>query len=292
MSVALRRAPSRLWLAVVCMVTASLLFATMNALAKYLLVTPAASEISALQVVLCRYLSGTLFLVPILYWAKVIPRTPHNRKYALRSAFGASGAVLMFMAFQTMPLANATAIGFSAPIFTMLLAKIFLGERAGWLRWLAALVGFTGVIVIVGPDGNSFNSGALIAIASALCMGAEVVGIKWLSRLGDRPLVMLFMGNIFGAALVSPFVLPIWVWPELWQWPYLACTGLVAVVGQRLTLVAMAAADANFVAPLLYTTMAFSGLYGVLVFGEVPSWGLYIGMALILLSGLMLARSR
>ena len=292
MSVDLCRVPYRLWLAVVSMVTASLLFATMSALAKYILVTPADPEISALQVVMCRYLSGTLFLVPILYWAKVTPCTRHYKKYALRSAFGASGIGLMFMAFQTMPLANATAIGFSAPIFTMLLAIFFLDERAGWLRWMAAFIGFSGVVVIAGPDGDSFNTGALIAIASALCMGAEVVGIKWLSRLGDRPLVMLFMGNILGSALVSPFVLPIWVWPELWQWPFLACTGLVAVVGQRLTLVAMAAADANFVAPLLYTTMAFSGLYGILVFGEVPSWGLYIGMALILLSGLMLARSR
>ena len=122
--------------------------------------------------------------------------------------------------------------------------------------------------------------------------GAEDVGIKWLSHLGDRPLVMLFMGNILGAALVCPFVLPIWVWPEVWQWPFLACTGLVAIVGQRLTLSAMAAAEANFVAPVLYATMIFSGLYGVLVFGEMPSWGLYIGMTLILLSGLMLARSR
>ena len=104
--------------------------------------------------------------------------------------------------------------------------------------------------------------------------------------------MMLFMGNIMGAVLVSPLALPHWVWPEAWQWLCLAGTGLVAIMGQRLTLVAMTTADANFVAPLLYATMVFSGLYGVLVFGEVPGWGLYIGMALIVVSGVMLARSR
>lgn len=285
------RAPTSLWLAAAYMVAASFLFATMNALAKYILITPGGAEIGALQVTFCRYLSGTLFLLPVLYWARVVPRTRHPEKYALRAGFGTSCVVLMFLALQVMPLANATAIGFSAPIFTMILAILFLGERAGWLRWLAAFVGFTGVVVIAGPEGDIFNTGSLIAIASALCMGAEVAVLKWLSRLGDRPLVMLFMGNIMGAVLVSPLALADWVWPEAWQWLCLAGTGLVAIMGQRLTLVAMSTADANFVAPLLYATMVFSGLYGVLVFGEVPGWGLYIGMALIVVSGVLLARS-
>ena len=102
---------------------------------------------------------------------------------------------------------------------------------------------------------------------------------------------MLFMGNSLGAVLVGVFALPQWVWPEPWQWLPLAGTGLVAIVGQRLTLTAMQSADANVIAPLLYATMIFSGLYGVLLFGEVPGWGLYVGMGLIISSGVMLARS-
>ncbi len=163
----------------------------------------------------------------------------------------------MFLAFQVIPLANATAIGFSSPIFTMMLAVLFLGERAGWRRWLAALIGFTGVIAIAGPDGNILKSGSLIAVAAALCMGAEMAALKWVSRLGDRPIVMLFMGNILGAILVAVFALPQWTWPEPWQWFPLAGTGLVAIVGQRLTLTAMRSADANVIAPLLYATIIF-----------------------------------
>lgn len=286
-------APRRalLWRAAMYMVVASFLFATMNALAKYVLITPAGAVIGALQVTFCRYLSGTLFLLPVLFWDKVVPRTRHPGKYALRAGFGASSVVLMFLAFQVIPLANATAIGFSSPIFTMMLAVLFLGERAGWRRWLAALIGFTGVIAIAGPDGNILNTGSLIAVAAALCMGAEMAALKWVSRLGDRPIVMLFMGNILGAILVAAFALPQWTWPEPWQWFPLAGTGLVAIVGQRLTLTAMRSADANVIAPLLYATMIFSGLYGVLLFGEVPEWGLYVGMRLIISSGVMLARS-
>ena len=272
------------------MVVATFLFATMNALAKYVLTTPTGVEVGALQVTFCRYLSGTLFLLPVLYFAKVVPRTRHPEKYALRAGFGASSVVLMFLAFQVIPLANATAIGFSSPLFTMILAVLFLGERAGRRRWLAAMVGFAGVIAIAGPDGNILNPGSLIALAAALCMGAEVAALKWVSRLGDRPLVMLFMGNMLGAVLVGAFSLPQWVWPEPWQWLPLGGTGLVAIIGQRLTLTAMQSADANFVAPMLYATMVFSGLYGVLVFGEVPGWGLYIGMALIITSGVLLIR--
>ncbi|MDE0725458.1 MAG: DMT family transporter [Alphaproteobacteria bacterium] len=286
-------APRRalLWRAAMYMVVASFLFATMNALAKYVLITPAGAVIGALQVTFCRYLSGTLFLLPVLFWDKVVPRTRHPGKYALRAGFGASSVVLMILAFQFIPLANATAIGFSSPIFTMMLTVLFLGERAGWRRWLAALIGFTGVIAIAGPDGNILNTGSLIAVAAALCMGAEMAALKWVARLGDRPIVMLFMGNILGAILVAAFALPQWTWPEPWQWFPLAGTGLVAIVGQRLTLTAMRSADANVIAPLLYATMIFSGLYGVLLFGEVPGWGLYVGMGLIISSGVMLARS-
>ena len=163
----------------------------------------------------------------------------------------------MFLAFQVIPLANATAIGFSSPIFTMMLAVLFLGERAGWRRWLAALIGFTGVIAIAGPDGNILKSGSLIAVAAPLCMGAEMAALKWVSRLGDRPIVMLLMGNILGAILVAVFALPQWIWSEPWQWFPLAGTGLVAIVGQRLTLTAMRSADANVIAPLLYATIIF-----------------------------------
>ena len=280
-----------LWRAAALMVVATFLFATMNALAKYVLVTPGGPEIGALQVTFCRYLSGTIFLLPVLVWARVVPRTRHLEKYAVRAGFGASSVVLIFLAFQMIPLANATAIGFSSPIFTMILAVFLLGETAGWRRWLAALVGFAGVIAIAGPDGNILNQGSLIALAAALCMGAEVAALKWVTRLGDRPLVMLFMGNILGTVLVGVFAVPQWVWPEQWQWLPLVATGLVAIVGQRLTLIAMTSADANVVAPMLYATMIFSGLYGVLIFGELPGWGLYMGMGLIITSGVMLARS-
>ena len=118
------------------MVVASFLFATMNALAKYVLITPAGAVIGALQVTFCRYLSGTLFLLPGLFWAKVVPRTRHPGKYALRAGFDALSVVLMFLAFQVIPLANATAIGFSSPIFTMMLTVLFWargpGGAGGW----------------------------------------------------------------------------------------------------------------------------------------------------------------
>jgi drug/metabolite transporter (DMT)-like permease len=279
-----------LWRAALCMVVASALFATMNALAKYLLLPGEDPQIGVLQITFARFVFGTLFLLPILYSARIVPRTAHSLKYAFRAGAGAAGAALMFLAITQIPMANAVAISFSSPIFTMLLSIIFLGERANRFRWLAAAVGFAGVATIAGPDARIFGVASLIAVAAAVCMGAEVTAVKWLSNLGDRALVMLFFGNLYGALLTFAPALPAWVWPTPVQWLTLAAIALVVITGQRLVLQAMALADANFVAPLLYSTMLFSGLFGVLIFDEVPSLTLFLGMTMIVASGLLLAR--
>ena len=278
------------WRAALFIVVASALFATMNALAKYLLLPGTGPEIGVLQITFARYVFGTLFLLPILYSARIVPRTVHSVKYAFRAGTGAAGVALMFLAITHIPLANAVAISFSSPIFTMILSMLFLGESANRYRWLAAALGFAGVTAIAAPDASIFGLASLIAVAAALCMGAEVTTVKWLSNQGDRAIVMLFFGNMFGALLTFLPALPAWVWPEPLQWLSLAAIALVVIIGQRLVLHAMALAEANFVAPFMYSTMLFSGLFGVLLFDEMPSPALFLGMALIVASGVLLAR--
>lgn len=278
------------WRAAVYMLVASFLFSTMNAMAKYLLVSGNGADVGALQITFARYAFGTLFLLPVLFSGGLMPRTAHPLKYVFRASAGVAGVALMFFAIAVIPLANATAIGFSSPIFAMIFAVLLLGERANGFRWLAAAVGFAGVVVIAGPDMDAFGAASLIAVAAAVCMGGEIAAIKWLSRLGDRALVMLFFGNLFGALIASVLALATWVWPGPEQWLILAATGLVAVIGQRLLLHAMALADANFVALFLYSTLLFSGLLGVLLFDEVLRPTLFLGIALIVASGLLLMR--
>ncbi len=278
------------WRAALYVVTASALFAAMNALAKYLLLPGTAPEIGVLQITFVRYVFGTLFLLPILYSARIVPRTVHSVKYAFRAGTGAAGVALMFLAITHIPLANAVAISFSSPIFTMILSILFLRENANRFRWLAAALGFAGVAAIAAPDASIFGLASLIAVAAALCMGAEVTTVKWLSNQGDRAIVMLFFGNMFGAFLTFVPALPAWVWPEPVQWLILALLALLVIVGQRLVLLAMALAEANFVAPFMYSTMLFSSLLGVLLFDEIPSLALFLGIVLIVASGVLLAR--
>ncbi|MDP6873109.1 MAG: DMT family transporter [Alphaproteobacteria bacterium] len=279
-----------LWRAALYMVVASALFATMSALAKYLLLPGPGPEIGVLQITFARYVFGTLFLLPILYSARIVPRTRHSLKYVFRAGAGAAGVALMFFAITYIPMANVVAISFSSPIFTMILSIWFLRERANRYRWLAAAVGFAGVAAIAAPDVSIFGLASLIAVAAALVMGAEVTTVKWLSNLGDRAIVMLFFGNLFGALITLPLAMPAWVWPVLHQWLLLMAIALVVIIGQRLVLHAMALADANFVAPFMYSTMLFSGLLGLLFFNEMPTLSLFAGMGLIIASGLILAR--
>ena len=187
-----------LWWAALYMVVASALFSAMNAMAKYLLIGGDGTEIGALQITFARYAFGTLFLLPALYAARVVPRTGHPLRYAFRASAGVAGVALMFFAIAVIPLANATAIGFSSPIFAMIFAVLLLGEKANRFRWLAAAVGFAGVVVVAGPDFSAFGMASLIAVAAAVCMGGEIAAINGCIVWATGPLLCCFSATCSG----------------------------------------------------------------------------------------------
>ena len=142
-----------------------------------------------LQVSFGRFLFGFMTLLPF-----VLVKRPSfvDTKWALhisRSVFGWAGVSGMFAAVALMPLAAATAISFLSPFFAMILAILFLGERAGPWRWGAAGIAFTGVVILTQPGTDSFQPAALIALMAAMFMGAELALIKRLT--GTEPLLRI-----------------------------------------------------------------------------------------------------
>jgi len=269
---------------------AALLFSSMNAIAKFIFIDKT-NYIPALQLTFARYVIASILIAPFIVFTPKRFKTKFAHRYILRTLAGFGGIALMFIAVRHIPLAAATAIGFTSPIFTMLFAAILLGEYIGSKRWVSALIGLIGAIIITDIGNTSITFGSLIAIGAAVFMGAEIVGVKWLSKTPDHSVTILFYSNFAGAVISFILALPSWVWPTLQQTFLLVSIGLVAVLGQACVLMAMRRADANFLAPFFYASLIYSALFGFFIFDENISMPIALGSGAIVISAFMMMRS-
>lgn len=213
---------------------------------------------------------------------------PNLPLHAVRVLAGWSGVTLMFAAVTVIPVADATAISFLNPIFGMMLAIPLLGEKVGRWRWLAAVIGICGGVILLRPGPSSFDPGALIALTAAVIMGLEVTLIKILTG-RESPMQILLMANTIGSVIAITTAAFVWVTPTAEQWVAMAVLGVTMVSAQALYLQAMRAAEASFVLPFSYATLVFAALYDRLIFGAVPDAVSYLGIAVILAGAGLLA---
>lgn len=211
----------------------------------------------------------------------------HWGLHAARSTCGFLAATAVFAAAAMIPLSDATALSFLSGIFSMVLAALFLRERVGLWRWLAAGLSFLGALVLLRPTGV-IELGAIIAVAGAAIMGLEMMFIKRLTGL-EAPLQMLTINNAIGLGLATLAVVFVWHWPSAGQWVPLAGVGLTMVCGQALFIQALRGADASFVAPFNYCVLVFATGYDFAVFAQVPDAVSWAGMAIIVGGAALLA---
>lgn len=267
-------------------------FAGANACAKAVQIIPDGVTLHPLQIAFCRFFFGFLTLAPFLLRRGVaVFRTPIPGRHALRVLFGAGGVSLSFAAVGMMPLADALALAWTSPIFAMIFAILFLRERVVPLRWLGAAIGLGGVLVMNETGAGALQLGALVALASAVLIGAEVVTIRVLAQ-SDDPLSILAINNLAGLAISGLAAAPFLAVPSLDQVPYLVGVGAIMVCGQLLFLRAAAIGEASFVAPFYYSTLLYAALFGLLFFGEIPGLPLLIGGGMIIASGLIIALAK
>lgn len=265
------------------------LFAAANACAKAALTMLPGPEMHPLQITAARFLFGALALAPfILRAGPAVLRSAVPLRHVQRIAFGLGGVTAMFFAVEAMPLADATAIGRTAPLFTLLFAALLLKEAVGRMRWLAAGVGFAGVVVVMQPTAASFDPVALVPLLAAFCTGAEVATIRTLA-LRDRPLTILALNNLGGAALACLAAAFVFVLPSWQQALALVAVGVGMVSGQALIVRGFAASEASVIAPFYYTTIAWAALIGVIVFDEPVTAAMTFGAGLIALAGVFVA---
>lgn len=281
-----------LWLAAGLVVVACLFFAGANAIGKLAMAADPAMAIHPSQVVFFRFLFGFLTLSPILILrGRAVVKTEIPLKHALRVSFGIGGFTCMMMAFQSMPLADATVISWSSPVFAVMFAGLLLKEPIGRASWFAVLIGFAGVVVTIRPGEGVIQAAALWALAAAVVASLEVITIRYLAQ-RDSALTILLINNGLGAVLSFLIAIPVLQWPSADNLPLLASVGAVMVTGQAIFLRAAARAEASFIAPFYYATLPWSVVLGFILFDENPDWYFYLGSALIVGGGLFATLNR
>lgn len=195
-------------------------------------------------------------------------------------------SVLYFAALLRMTLADAAAISNAAPLIVMAGAALLLGEAIGWRRWTAAGVGFLGVMLIVKPGTSAFQPAALLMLASSLFVAMRDLITRRLPPGVPNILVTAaaILGVLAAGAVMSAF--ETWHRPAPTEWAMLIGSSLAVIAGFMLTIAAMRGGDIGVVQPFRYSFMLFAALGSLIVFREVPDAWSWLGIALIVGSGL------
>ena len=250
-----------------------------------------ALSLDPFQTLFVRYLLGTVVMLPLLWrygWRTYMPRNPRGQLW--RGVVHTAALMLWFTALPHITLADTTAIGFTGPIFIMLGAAWFLGEKMQWDRWVAALIGFSGVLVVVLPqiDGQG-GWYTLVMLAAAPVFAASYLLSKSLSRV-DSPGVLVFWQSIWVTVLGIPLGLFYWTAPTPLQWLGFLAAGLLGSLSHYCLMRSFRAADISSTQSLRFLDLICSSIMGWLAFSDVPSRYTYMGALVIVLSTVWIAQ--
>jgi drug/metabolite transporter (DMT)-like permease len=214
-------------------------------------------------------------------------RTRRLAGHIWRSVIGVTSMVLGFVSYHLMPLADAVALSFTAPLLVTALSVPLLGEKVGLRRWSAVLVGFLGVLLILQPDGALLNLGALAALGGAVGTALVMVTIRQLNRT-EQPTTIVFYYTLFSTLLTALPLPVVWVTPT---WPdavLLMATGLVGGTSQYFMTRALSLTGAAVIGPFNYVSLLWAALFGWVIWGDIPAAHVFAGSAVVVASGVFI----
>jgi drug/metabolite transporter (DMT)-like permease len=260
------------------------LFTTMDTIGKTLM-----ADYPFQQVVWARYFfQCTLMLVMLPHLG--IAGLLRTRRHALQIGRGlllAVATLCMFGAISVVPLADAYAITFTAPLLVTALSVPLLKERVGWRRWSAVLVGFIGVLIVIRPGFGDAPWQLMLPLVTAACFALYQILTRLVSIDPDEtPFVMLFYVAWVGAAVMTLMVPFYWQPVALADWPWMVAMGGLGAIGHLILIRALVIAPASLIAPFTYSQIVWALIAGYLVFGDVPDGWMLVGCTVIVASGL------
>jgi len=191
----------------------------------------------------------------------------------------------LFVGLTYLPIADATAIGFTGPLFITALSVPFLGERVGWHRWLAVVVGLAGVLVIVRPGGAVWHWSAGMALGGAVCFAVFQILTRRIAGLERHQTTLLYtsIAGTFWASVLVPFF---WTPPTLQHWGIFLVIGAMGAAAHFCMIQAFSNAQASLLAPFNYSKLIWVTILGYLVFDDLPGLDTVIGSTVIAAAGL------
>lgn len=277
----LSRVNEQILFAIALIVASTFLFAACDVGAKFI-----QQEASAEKIAWWRNLTYVFVAVPFALRreGRAVFHPRHPWFNILRGLTAICGTILFLLGLQHQQIPDATAIAFVAPVFVMALSIVLLGEVVGARRWLAALVGFSGVLVIVQPGTSSFHYASIFTLMAAFVGAFSTILTRKAVR--DSAETMMVWTSVIGLTVTT-----VLVWPEIGQtsWHEVVfgvAGGIFFAIGQICCVFAYRMAPASLLAPFSYVQMISATFVSYLIWGIVPGMATTIGASLIVASGL------
>jgi drug/metabolite transporter (DMT)-like permease len=257
----------------------------MDGFAKYL-----SADLPVLQITWARYFFTVVFTLPVMFffYKKHLVWSDKPKLQILRGLILLCANVCFFYAISIISLAKALTLAFIAPLIVTAFSPILLGEKVGFRRWTAVIIGFIGSLVVMRPGFLIINLASLAALGTGIMYGFYLIITRKLST-SDNPLLTLLITGLVGAIIVS-FIAPfIWVNPTLNQWSMMAGIGFFACLGHLFLILSLKYADASKLAPLGYTEIIPNVFIGYYFFGNFPDNWTFLGLSIIVISGIYIS---
>jgi len=254
----------------------------MDTIAKYL-----SSDLSFFQITWARYFFTVFFALPFMFFffRKNLTWTTQPKLQILRGLTLFIANVLFFYSISIISMAKALTLAFVAPLITTALSPIILGEKVGFRRWSAVLVGFVGSLIVIRPGFIEFNLASIAALGTGFFYGIYLIITRKLHT-SDSPLLTLLLTGVVGAVFGSFIVPVVWINPTFNQWSLLALMGIFACLGHFFLILSLKYADASKLAPFGYFEIITNVTLGYYFFKDFPDGYTFLGLFIIMGSGL------
>ena len=266
------------------MIATTLVFAAQDGISRHL-----GSNYPLTMVVMVRFWFFALFVMVLA------ARAPGGIRAATRSHYplvqGLRGLILvaeigvMLLAFVKLGLIEAHAVFACYPLLVAALSGPILGEKVGWRRWTAILVGALGVVIILQPGFGVFSPWALVALLASAMFAIYGLLTRYVAR-KDSASVSFFWTGIVAAVAVTPFGLMQWTWMTPGDWGWMAVLCCTAVLGHWLLIKAFAVAEASAIQPFAYLQLVWASGIGLVIFGETLRVNVAIGAGIVVAAGI------
>ena len=273
--------------AILLNLSAWIMLPIMDGFAKYL-----SLNLPILQITWARYFFTVVIVFPIIFffYKKNLKLSEKPKLQIIRGILLFIANVLFFYSISVIPLSKALTLAFVAPLIVTSFSPIFLNEKVGLNRWIAVFFGFIGCLIIIRPGFIELNLATIAALGTGLMYGFYLIVTRKLSNF-DNPLLTLFLTGVVGATLGSCMMPLTWVNPSLNEWLIMFLIGLFASIGHFLLILSLKYADASKLAPFGYFEIIPNMLIGFYFFNHLPSNIDFLGLIIIVLSGLYIFKS-